>query len=76
MDVATITQLIQGVGFPIVCAGALFWYIVKDKNDRKEERNEDRKYRKEERESWQVSLNNNTSALEKLAERIGGNDNG
>lgn len=29
MDVQTVTQLISALGFPIVCCGALFWYINK-----------------------------------------------
>lgn len=29
MDVQTITQLVSALGFPIVCCGALFWYINK-----------------------------------------------
>lgn len=29
MNVQTITQLVSALGFPIVCCGALFWYINK-----------------------------------------------
>lgn len=29
MDFSKISQLISAVGFPIVCCGALFWYITK-----------------------------------------------
>lgn len=28
MDPSTITQVISSVGFPIVAAGGLFWYMV------------------------------------------------
>lgn len=28
MTVNDITQVITSVGFPIVCCGALFWYII------------------------------------------------
>lgn len=28
MTVNDITQLITSMGFPIVCCGALFWYII------------------------------------------------
>mgnify|MGYP000712549815 CR=1 FL=1 len=31
MDVTMVTQLIGSLGFPIVCCGALFWYLVKEK---------------------------------------------
>lgn len=30
MEMSEVVQLISTVGFPIVCAGALFWYIVKE----------------------------------------------
>lgn len=29
MDVNTITTLVSTLGFPIVCCGALFWYVNK-----------------------------------------------
>lgn len=36
MDVTTITQLIGSLGFPIVCCGALFWYMIKEKKRTKQ----------------------------------------
>lgn len=33
MDVNSIVQIISAVGFPIVAAGALFWYVVTDSRD-------------------------------------------
>lgn len=27
--IETLTQVISNLGFPIVCCGALFWYVVK-----------------------------------------------
>lgn len=31
-----LVELISTVGFPIVCAAALFWYVVKHQNDMQE----------------------------------------
>lgn len=33
MDVAAIMELITGVGFPIACVVALFWFIYKIQNE-------------------------------------------
>lgn len=40
MDAGTlqaVTQLISTIGFPIVCSGALFYVVVKQNQDHKEE---------------------------------------
>lgn len=37
MDVATITQIITNLGFPIVCCGALFWKMNKQDENHKQE---------------------------------------
>lgn len=50
-----IGQLITSLGFPIVAAGALFWYVNKKDKDHKEEIN-----------SLRQSLDRNTSILEEL----------
>ena len=33
MDPATISQMIGSLGFPIVTAGAMFWYMVTESRD-------------------------------------------
>lgn len=58
-----ITQLIANLGFPIVCCIVLF----KQNNDLI-------KSHKEEMDKVTESVNNNTLALTKLCERIGGAD--
>lgn len=64
MNVNDITTLISSLGFPIVCCGALFYANIKQNS------------------AWQETigkitdaLNNNTQALTKLSERLGGNEN-
>lgn len=55
MDIQVISNVITTLGFPIVVAGALFWYInKKDENH------------KEEIKSLRDSLDRNTNILEEL----------
>lgn len=64
MDVTTVTQLVGSLGFPIVCCGALFWYMVKEKDAHKEEMDELRK-----------SVEANTTAINSLCQHLGGKSN-
>lgn len=64
MDVTMVTQLIGSLGFPIVCCGALFWYLVKEKEAHKEEMKELRK-----------SVEANTTAINSLCQHLGGGTN-
>lgn len=61
MDVTMVTQLIGSLGFPIVCCGALFWYLVKEKDAHKAEMEELRK-----------SVESNTTAINALCQHLGG----
>lgn len=61
MDVNTLIQLVSSLGFPIVCCGALFWKMVKT----------DEQY-KEEMDKVTEAINNNTIALTKLSDKLGG----
>lgn len=64
MDVTMVTQLIGSLGFPIVCCGALFWYLVKEKEAHKAEMEELRK-----------SVEANTTAINLLCQHLGGGTN-
>lgn len=59
MDVNALIQLVGSLGFPIVACVALFWRMVKSDEQHKEEMNK-----------ISEALNNNTSALVKLTERL------
>lgn len=59
MDVNSLIQLVGSLGFPIVACGALFWRMVKSDEQHKEEMNK-----------ISEALNNNTSALVKLTEKL------
>lgn len=65
MDISTVTQLIGSLGFPIVCCGALFWYMLKEKDAHAEEIKELRK-----------SIEANTTAINSLCQHLGGVNNG
>lgn len=70
MDVQGLLQAITTVGFPIVCCGAMMWYVryITDRNrDDIEKLNQQHK---EEMESITMALNNNTLALQKLTDLI------
>ena len=64
MDVTNITQIIGSLGFPIVCCGALFWYMIKEKDAHKTEMEELRK-----------SVEANTRAINNLCAHLGGTNN-
>lgn len=59
MDAGSISQIIASLGFPIVAACAMFWYVNKqaDRHDA-------------ETKAMQDSLNENTKVLEGLKELI------
>ena len=59
MDVNSLIQLVGSLGFPIVACGAMFWRTVKSDEQHKEEMNK-----------MSEALNNNTSALVKLTEKL------
>lgn len=65
LDAASITQIVGSLGFPIVCCGALFWKLVKTDENHKEEM-----------QSMTTALNNNTLALTKLSDKLGGGEVG
>lgn len=64
MDVTSLTQIIGTLGFPIVCCGALFWYMIQEKDAHKVEMAELRK-----------SVEANTQAINNLCAHLGGTNN-
>lgn len=61
MDISTISTIISTVGFPIAACIAMFWYINKQSD-----------IHKQEIDKLSDALNNNTIALTKLTDAIGG----
>lgn len=72
MDLNGISEIVSTVGFPIVCFLLCGWYVKyrEDKNDEKY----DKLNNQHDDEMKQVvsALNNNTVALQKLADKLGG----
>lgn len=64
MDMNSLTTAISTLGFPIVMCGAMFRYMIKEKDAHKEEMN-----------SVTEALNNNTIILQKLCDRLDGDKN-
>lgn len=56
-----LVQVIQSLGFPVACVVALFWLIVRITDQHREEMKE-----------LTSAVNNNTQALVRLEEKIGG----
>lgn len=59
MDLATLQEVVNNMGFPIVCCGALIYANMKQ-----------RKSHKEESDKWIEALNNNTLVITKLVEKL------
>ena len=59
MDVATISQLVSNLGFPIVCVGVMFWM-----------QNKERESHAAESERWTEVVRENTEALRELKEVV------
>lgn len=59
-EVATISQLVTTIGFPIVMCGAMAYYVkyITDKQ-------------REERQQMVEAVNNNTLAIQKLCVKLG-----
>ena len=59
MDMQAITSLIGSLGFPIVCCIAMFSML-----------NKEREAHKEEMDKMNATINNNTLALQALADKL------
>ena len=63
MDVKSIVEIISTVGFPIVCCGALFWYVVKEQRSTREAM-----------ESLKTVINENTKVLDTIVNILTGRE--
>ena len=61
MDINAVTTLITSVGFPIAVCLVCFWYINKMQEQHKEETKQ-----------LAGALNNNTLVMQKLVDKLGG----
>lgn len=72
MDLNAISDIISTVGFPIVCFLMCGWYVKyrEDKNDEKMDKLN--MMHDDESKQMTAALNNNTLALQKLTDKLGG----
>lgn len=70
-DVNIILQAVTTVGFPIVCCGAMGWYVKYMSDRHSTEVNKLNGQHNEEMKQVTQALNNNTLALQKLCDKLG-----
>lgn len=70
MTVNDVVSIITSVGFPIVCCGALGWYVKYTVDKFNKTIDEMTARHMEESKATTDALNANTVAIEKLAERL------
>ena len=73
-QVNEITQMITTVGFPIVMCGAMAWYVKDTSDKHRSEVQQLNAQHQEEMKQVTEALNNNTLALQKLCDKIGGEE--
>lgn len=69
-----ITTIITTVGFPIVACGAMGWYVKYISDRHSKDVQQLNGQHQEEMAKVTEALNNNTLALQKLCDKIGGNE--
>lgn len=72
MELASILEAVTTVGFPIVCCCAMGWYVKYSTDKNREELSKINAQHQEEMEQVTEALNNNTLALQKLCDKLGG----
>lgn len=71
MDVNAILQAVGTLGFPIVCAVAMAWYVKYMTDQNREDIEKLNIQHQQEMKDVTSALNNNTLALQKLTDVIG-----
>lgn len=70
MDAQFILQAVTSVGFPIVCCGAMMWYVKYSTDRNREDVEKLNQQHKEEMKDVTEAINNNTIALQKLCDKL------
>lgn len=68
MDVQSILQAVTTVGFPIVCCGAMMWYVKYSTDQNRDEVSKLNEQHRQEMTEVTQAINNNTMALQKLCD--------
>lgn len=69
----TLSQLIASYGFPIVMCLLMTWYVYDTNKKHRAEVEKLNEQHKEEMKQVTEALNNNTLALQRLCDKLGGN---
>lgn len=75
MDINTILQAVTTVGFPIVMCLVMAWYIKTINESHRKEIENINALHKNETDKFTEAINNNTLALQKICDRIDGDNN-
>ena len=73
-NINMLTTIITTVGFPIVACGAMGWYVKYISDRHCKEVQQLNEQHQEEMKQVTEALNNNTLALQKLCDKIGGDE--
>ena len=72
IDTGSITQVIMNVGFPIAMCCAMAWYVKYSTDKQREEVRQLNEQHDSEMTKVTEALNNNTLAIQKLCDKLGG----
>ena len=74
MDIQIFIQAVTQVGFPIVCCGAMMWYVKYSTDKNREEVEKLNEQHRQEMTDMTTALNNNTVVLTRLCEILKSGD--
>lgn len=74
MDIQIFVQAVTQVGFPIVCCGAMMWYVKYSTDKNREEIDKLNEQHRQEMTDMTTALNNNTVVLTRLCEILKSGD--
>ena len=74
MDIQIFVQAVTQVGFPIVCCGAMMWYVKYSTDKNREEVDKLNEQHRQEMSDMTTAVNNNTVVLTRLCEILKSGD--
>lgn len=74
MDIQIFIQAVTQVGFPIVCCGAMMWYVKYSTDKNREEIDKLNEQHRREMTDMTTAVNNNTVVLTRLCEILKSGD--
>ena len=74
MDIQFFVQTVTQVGFPIVCCGAMMWYVKYSTDKNREEVDKLNEQHRQEMTDMTTAVNNNTVVLTRLCEILKSGD--